>query len=96
MKDSNQGWSTKQVKELILKENGIGYHHNHIYRIVRKGGFKHKVPRKVHVNTASQEEEIFKKRPVRYLWMLQTQKEMFYPISLDKSFLFYDSPVRRV
>ncbi|MDN5846584.1 MAG: winged helix-turn-helix domain-containing protein [Candidatus Nitrosocosmicus sp.] len=55
---------------MILRESGIRvrYHHNHIYRIVRKWGFKQKVPRKVHINTASAEEkETFKKRPARYL-----------------------------
>ena len=36
LKESNQGWSTKQVEELILQESGIRYHHNHIYHIVRK------------------------------------------------------------
>jgi putative transposase len=81
LKESNKGWSTKQVEELILQESGIRYHHNHIYRIVRKWGFKQKVPRKVHVNTtASQEEkEIFKKRPVRYLWMPANTKRNVLP-----------------
>jgi putative transposase len=70
LKESNTGWTTKQVEELIIQESGVRYHHNHIYRIVRKWGFKQKVPRKVHVNTASKEEkEDFKKRPVRYLWI---------------------------
>ena len=70
LKESNTGWTTKQVEELIIQESGVRYHHNHIYPIVRKWGFKQKVPRKVHVNTASKEEkEDFKKRPVRYLWI---------------------------
>ena len=63
LKESNQGWTTKQVEELIIKKSGIKYHYTHIYRILRKWGFKQKVPRKVHVNTASQEEkDDFKKR----------------------------------
>jgi putative transposase len=67
---SNQGWTTKQVEELIIKKSGIKYHYTHIYRILRKWGFKQKVPRKVHVNAASMEEkEAFKKRPNRYLWI---------------------------
>ena len=67
---SKQGWTTKQVEELIIKKGGIKYHFTHIYRILRKWGFKQKVPRKVHVNAASQEEkEAFKKRPSRYLWI---------------------------
>jgi transposase len=70
LKESNQGWTTKQVEELIVKKSGIRYHYIHIYRILRKWGFKQKVPRKVHVNTASEEEKKdFKKRQNRYLWI---------------------------
>ena len=70
LKQSNHGWTTKQVEDLIVKKSGIKYHYTHIYRILRKWGFKQKVPRKVHINTASREEkETFKKRPNRYLWM---------------------------
>jgi transposase len=67
LKESNSGWTTKQVEEIIIKESGIIYHHNYIYHIVRKWGFKQKVlSRKVHVNTASKEEkEEFKKRSSR-------------------------------
>jgi putative transposase len=69
IKESNYGWTTKQVEELIIKKSGIKYHFIHIYRILRKWGLKQKVPRKVHVNTASNEEkEDFKKRSPRYLW----------------------------
>jgi putative transposase len=76
LRENNSGWTTKQVEEIIIRESGIRYHHNYIYHIVRKWGFKQKVPRKVHVNTASKEEkEEFKKRPARYLWMLETKKE---------------------
>jgi transposase len=68
LKESNKGWTTKQVEELIIKKSGIRYHHVHIYRILRKWGFKQKVPRKVHVNTATREEkDDFKKRSPRYL-----------------------------
>src|SRR6476659_8352937 len=71
LKESNQGRTTKQVEELIIKKSGIKYHYTHIYRILRKWGFKQKkVPRKVHVNTASvDEKEAFKKRQNKYLWM---------------------------
>jgi putative transposase len=64
LKESNQGWTTKQVEELIVKESGIKYHYIHIYRILRKWGFKQKVPKKVHVNTAAsiEEKNHFKKR----------------------------------
>ena len=76
LKESNTGWSTKQVEELIIHESGIRYYHNYIYCIVRKWSFKQKVPRKVHVNTASKEErEEFKKRPFRYLWVSDTKRK---------------------
>ena len=51
LKESNQGWTTKQVEKLIIKETGIKYHYTHIYRILRRWGFRQKVPRKIHVNT---------------------------------------------
>jgi putative transposase len=77
LKQSNHGWTTKQVEELIIKKSGIKYHSIHIYRILRKWGFKQKkVPRKIHVNTASQQEkEDFKKRQNRYLlWISSSRK----------------------
>jgi hypothetical protein len=42
-----------------MKKSGIKYHYTNIYRhILRKWGFKQKkVPRKVHVNTASLEKK---------------------------------------
>ena len=60
--ESKQGWTTKQVNDLIVRESGIHYHYTHVYRLLYKWGFKQKVPRKVHVNAASKEEkEEFKK-----------------------------------
>jgi putative transposase len=66
-----EGWTTKQVEDLIVKKSGgIRYHYTHIYRLMHKWGFKQKVPRKVHVNTASREEkERFKKEQERY-WII--------------------------
>ena len=70
LQESIQGWTTKQVEELIISKSGIKDHYTHIYRILRKWGFKQKVPRKVHVNTASKDKkEDFKKRPWKYLWI---------------------------
>ncbi len=69
LKEKNQGWIIKQVEKMIIKESGVKYNHNYIYCIIfLRWGFKQKVPRKVHVNTASKEEkEDFKKRSIRYL-----------------------------
>jgi transposase len=77
LKESNHGWTTKQVEDLIVKKSGIKYHHTHIYRILRKWGFKQKVPRKVHINTASlKEKKAFKKRPNRYLWISSNSRKV--------------------
>ena len=74
--ENNQGWTTKQIEELIIKKSGIKYHYTHIYRVVKKWGLKQKVPRKVHVKTASKEEkDEFKKRPARYLWISTTKRK---------------------
>ena len=48
-----------------------------------------------------EEKEAFKKRPNKYLWMCssskqQQQEDGFTIVSLDESFFFYDSLVRRV
>ena len=63
LSESRQGWTTKQVREMIAMEGGgVIYHYKHIYRLLHKWGLKLKVPRKRHVNTASKEEkEDFKK-----------------------------------
>jgi putative transposase len=76
LRESNQGWTTKQVEELIIKETGIKYHYTHIYRILRRWGLKQKVPRNVHVNTAAsaEEKDEFKKRSNKYLWTLNTKR----------------------
>jgi len=62
--ESKQGWTTKQVRDIIFREGGVKYHHTHIYKILHKWGFKQKVPRRMHINTASgKEKEDFKKEP---------------------------------
>ncbi len=61
---------------MIIQESGIKYNHNYIYSILRRWGFKQKVPRKVHLNTASKEEkEDFKKRSAKYLWVSNTKRK---------------------
>src|SRR5437762_2285359 len=40
--ESKQGWSTKQVNDIIVQESGIQYHYTHIYRLLHKWGFKQK------------------------------------------------------
>ena len=63
LSESKQGWTTKQVREMIAMEGGgVIYHYKHIYRLLHKWGLKLKVPRKRHINTASKEaKEDFKK-----------------------------------
>ena len=62
---------------MIVKESGgIKYHYTHTCRILRGWGFKQKVPRKVHANTASNEEKNdFKKRLPRHLWVSNYKKK---------------------
>jgi hypothetical protein len=103
LKESSYGWTTKQAEELIVKKSGIKYHYTHIYRILRKWGFKQKMPRKVHVNTAPPEEKEAFKRLQKLLVdkhiQEQQQKEEeqekqiagFTIVSLDESFFFYES-----
>ena len=70
--EAKQGWTTtKQVREMISMESGVRYYHYiHICRILHKWGFKQKVPRKRHINTASvKEKKDFKKEPRKY-WIL--------------------------
>ena len=42
---------------MIVKEGTERYHQIYIYTLLHKWGFKQKVPKKVHVNTASQKEK---------------------------------------
>jgi putative transposase len=61
--ESDQGWTTEQAAEMIAERGvGVRYHFTHVYRLLHKWGLKQKVPKKVHINTASKEEkEEFKK-----------------------------------
>ena len=68
LKESKQGWTTKQAYEMIVKESGIEYHHKHIYKVLHRWGFKQKVPRKVHINAASDEEKVAFKKRQRKSW----------------------------
>jgi putative transposase len=36
LKESKQGWTTKQVNDLIVRESGIQYHYHHIYRLLHQ------------------------------------------------------------
>ena len=77
--ESKQGWTTKQVNDIIFRESGKSYHYIHIYRILHKWGFKQKVPRKVHINTASTEEkEDFKKEPRLYWTLYQKDLQQYH------------------
>ena len=67
LKERKQGWTTQQVNEMIVKEGNVHYHQIYIYTLLHKWGFKQKVPRKVHVNTASKKEKKqFKKEHTKY------------------------------
>ena len=68
--ESRHGCTTKQVRDIIFREGEVRYHYTHIYRILHKWGFKQKVPRKVHVNTASDKEKGDFKKEQRGYWTL--------------------------
>jgi transposase len=52
-------YKTGRRSDCQKKSGGrIKYHYTHIYRLMHKWGFKQKkVPRRVHVNTASKQEK---------------------------------------
>ncbi len=67
LKERKQGWTTQQVHEMIVKEGNVRFHQIYIYTLLHRWGFKQKVPRKVHVNTASiKEKKQFKKEHRKY------------------------------
>jgi len=50
LRESNQGWTTKQVEDLIIKMSGKHPITISIYIVFfASGGFRQKVPRKVHM-----------------------------------------------
>ena len=80
---SKQGWTPKQVRDIISREGGVRYHYTHLCKnLLYKWGFKQKVQRKVHINTASgKEKEDFKKESRR---ILDTLPGGFTAVSLDE------------
>ncbi len=75
---------------MIIQESGIKYNHNYIYCIFLRWGFKQKIPRKVHVNTALKEEkEDFKKKTEQILVDANTkEEERLYP-SINRRILYF-------
>ena len=64
---SDEGWNTEQVAEMIAEKGKVQYHFTHVYRLLHKWGLKQKIPKKEHINTASdKEKEDFKKRQGRF------------------------------
>jgi transposase len=60
------GWKTREVMRLIYKRAGVVYSETHVYRLLHRWGFRHKVPLKRHFKTASmKEKEEFKKKLLR-------------------------------
>ena len=99
LKESIHGWTTKQVEEMIIQESGIRYHHNYIYSILRRWGFRQKVPKKGSCKhrICRRKERIQKKaRQILVDIRYQKKKKGFTIVSTDESFIFYDSLVRRV
>jgi putative transposase len=95
LKESNkQGWTTKLVEELIIKKSGIKYHYAHIYRrILRKWGFKQKVPKRCMLILHLWMKKRFSKKRLqnRYLWTSSSRnnnnKKFYYSIYRQIIFL---------
>jgi len=95
LRESNHGWTTKQIEELIIRESGIKYHYTHIYRIVKKWSFKQKVPRKILVNTASKEEKR-RKKTNQILVDIQHKNKDSKNVHYNELFHLYDPLVRYI
>jgi Zn-dependent M32 family carboxypeptidase len=78
---------------MIIKEGRVHYHQIYIYTLLHKLGFKQKVPRKVHVNTASYEE---KNNSKRAKVVLDNLPKDFTAVSLDESLFFFVSLIRKI
>ena len=104
LKESNQGWTTKQVEELIIKKSGIKYHYT-IYTVSFENGDLNRryQERYMLILHLWRKKRLSKKGHSKYLWIStskqqqeQEQDSGFTVVSLDESFFFYDSLVRRV
>ena len=100
-----QGWTTKQVEELIIKKSGIKYHYTHIYTVSFVNGAlskrfqercmlillhpkkRKRLSKKDRTDTCGCKQQQQQQ---------QQQETKFTIVSLDESFFFYDSLVRRV
>ena len=94
--ENNQGWTTKQIEELIIKKSGIKYHYTHIYRVVKKWGLKQKYRERFMLKPLLKKRRMNLKKDQPNVVDIQHQKKEFAIVSLDESFFFYDSLVRRV
>ena len=82
LKQGDQGWTTKQVEELIIQKTGIRYHYTHIYRILRKWGFKqNNVRMKITCKQCIQRRErVFQKKTSKILVDSRCQKGVYHSI----------------
>ncbi len=62
LSNSKQGWTTKQVEELIIKKSGIRYHYTHIYRILRKWGSNRRYQEKCMLTQHPKKKKIISKK----------------------------------
>jgi hypothetical protein len=88
------------VEELIVKKSGIKYHSIHIYRTSFANGDSNRrrcQERYMLILCIYRGEKPFQKKAAEILVDKQQQQETeFTIVSLDESFFFYDSLVRRV
>jgi hypothetical protein len=69
--------------------------YSHVCRLLHKWGFKQKMPRKVHISILHlrKKERFFQKRAEK---ILDNLPKGFIAVSLDESFFFFDSLVRKM
>jgi len=102
---SKQGWTTKQVEELIIKKSGIKYHYTHIYIVSFVNGALSKrfqercmliLLHPMRKKTISKKDRTNIYECTAAAAAAAARNKVYHSIFLDESFFFYDSIVRRV
>ena len=95
LRESNQGWTTKQIEELIIMESGIKYHYSHIYRVVKKWGLRQKIPSKVQLTLLQKRKRMNSKKDLQDSCGYLHEQKDFHSI-FRRIFLLLRFLVRRV
>jgi len=76
LKESNKGWTTKQVEgELIIKKSGIKYHYTRTYTpYFVDGALSRRYQEKYMLILHPKKRKMLSKRPNKYLWISSKNK----------------------